>query len=238
MKALILSAGLGTRLRPLTETTPKPLLPIASKPLLTYHLESLVKFGITDVLINTHYFHEQIEDFVLNNKFQNLNVKTVFEEELLGSAGTLKENKDFFEGEENFLIIYGDNLTNINYKKLIENHKNKNPLVTLACYVEDHPESKGIINFDDNNKILSFVEKPNLEQVTSKYANAGIYVVNKKIFNYLQDFDKTLIDFGHDIFPFLLEKGESLYVYKMDEIVFDIGTLENYEKAQKMVLKF
>lgn len=238
MKALILAAGLGTRLRPLTEITPKPLLPIAGKPLLLYHLESLAKFGITDVLINTHYLHEQIEDFVSKNKIEGLHVTTVYEKELLGSAGTLKENKKFFDDEDSFLIVYGDNLTNIDYGKLIDEHKNKKSLVTIACYAEEHPETKGIINFNEEEKILSFIEKPKPEQITSKYANAGIYAVHKKIFPFLENLDKKPFDFGFELFPFLLEKKEEIYIYKMGEIVFDIGTIENYNKAQEIVLKF
>lgn len=234
MKALILSAGLGNRLRPLTEIIPKPLLPINGKPLLAYHLESLYKYGVRDILINTHYLHEQIDDFVKNNKdvFEGLTIQTVFEKELLGSAGTLKENRFFFQGEEDFLVVYGDNLTNINYEKLLEVHKKKAGIATIASYVEEHPESKGIISFNEDDQVLRFIEKPKLEQIVSKYANAGMYVLNNKVFEYLNSFDEIPLDFGYDIFPYLLDKGEKMYVYKMNEILLDIGTLESYNKAQ------
>lgn len=237
MKALILCAGLGTRLRPLTETTPKPLLPIKGKPLLHYHLESLYTYGVRDILINTHYLHEQIEEFIKSNKgiFEGLTIKTIFEETLLGSAGTLKENSSFFQGEEDFLIVYGDNLTNINYEKLLSVHKNKEGIATIASYLEEHPESKGIISFDENDQIIKFIEKPKPEQVISKYANAGIYVLNRKVFEYLNYFDKTPLDFGYDIFPLLLEKKEKMYVYMMDEVLLDIGTLESYTEAQDLL---
>lgn len=239
MKALILAAGLGTRLRPLTETIPKPLLPIAGKPLLAYHLDSLSRCGITDVLINTHYLHEKIEDFVLEAKkdFPDLNIQTSFEAELLGSAGTLKENREFFKNEEDFLIVYGDNLTNINYQNLLEIHEKEKGLVTIASYFEEHPESKGIISFDEKNRILKFIEKPKGNQVISNYANAGIYVLNKKVFEYLKQLDKEPLDFGHDFFPFLLGKDEDMYVYKMNEILLDIGNIENYNKSQDIALK-
>lgn len=234
MKALILSAGLGTRLRPLTEMTPKPLLLINGKPLLSYHLESLYKYGIRDILINTHYLYEQIDGFVKNNKdrFDGLIIRTVFEKNLLGSAGTLKENSSFFRDEKDFLIVYGDNLTNINYGKLLNVHKEKGGIATIATYVEEYPESKGIIGFDENDKILKFIEKPKPDQITSKYANAGIYVMSNRIFEHLNSFDKILLDFGHDVFPYLLDKKEKMYVYKMDEILLDIGTLESYNGAQ------
>lgn len=238
MKALILCAGLGTRLRPLTEKTPKPLLPINGKPLLSYHLESLYTYGIREILINTHYLHEQIDDFVKNNKdrFDGLTIKTVFEKNLLGSAGTLKENFSFFDDENDFLIVYGDNLTNINYKKLIDVHKNKNGIATIASYVEEHPESKGIIGFNEDDQIFKFVEKPKPDQIISNYANAGMYVLSSRIFKYLDNFDKVPLDFGYDIFPLLLQMQEKMYVYKMDEILLDIGTPESYTKAQGISL--
>ncbi|MBI5078289.1 MAG: nucleotidyltransferase family protein [Candidatus Yonathbacteria bacterium] len=234
MKALILSAGLGTRLRQLTETTPKSLLPINGKPLLSYHLESLYKYGVRDILINTHYLHKQINEFVKNNRdrFNGLTIQIAFEKELLGSAGTLKKNAPFFKGEDDFLVVYGDNLTNINYGKLIAAHKEKNGIATIASYVEEHPEGKGIISFNENGKILKFIEKPRSNKIISKYANAGIYVLNSRIFKYLNSIDKTPLDFGHDIFPYLLVKNEEMYVYKMDEILLDIGTPESYNDAQ------
>lgn len=238
MRALILCAGLGTRLRPLTEQTPKPLLPINGKPLLLYHLESLYKYGVRDILINTHYLPEQIESFLKNNqdKFAGLTIKTVFEKDLLGSAGTLKENSSFFANENDFLIVYGDNLTNINYQKLIATHKNKNGIATIASYVEKYPESKGVIGFDETDLIFKFIEKPRPEQVISNYANAGIYVLNKRIFSHLQNLDKTPLDFGYDVFPNLLALKEKMYVYKMTEFLLDIGTLESYTKAQDIKL--
>lgn len=234
MKAILLSAGLGSRLRPLTYTTPKQLLPINGKPLLSYHLESLYKYGVRDILINTHHLHEQIEEFVNDNKerFKGLTIQTVFEKTLLGSAGTLKENKLFFKNEDDFFVIYADNLTNINYNSLFGIHKDKGGVVTIASYVEEFPESKGIISFDENDRVLKFIEKPKPDQIISKYANAGIYVVNKKIFEYLNSLEKMPLDFGFDVFPYLLDKNEDMYIYKMNEFLLDIGTLESYTKSQ------
>jgi mannose-1-phosphate guanylyltransferase len=235
MKALILSAGLGTRLRPLTETIPKPLVPINGKPLLAYHLEWLQKFGVTDVLINTHYLHEQIDEFVVRYKemFPGLIIQTAFEESLLGSAGTLQKNADFFDGEESFLIVYGDNLTNINYEKLLATHKEKKGIATIAVYYENHPETKGVITFDTNGTIRSFIEKPQ-GKVESNYANAGLYVLDRRVLDYLKLFEKLPLDFGFDVFPFLLEKNEKMHVYMMDEVLLDIGTLESYNKSQEL----
>lgn len=238
MKALILAAGLGTRLRPLTETIPKPLVPIAGKPLLEYHLDHLNHHGITEVLINTHYLADKIDSFLIDYKERtenNLIITTVFEPELLGSAGTLKKNQSFFNDCTDFLIVYSDNLTDINYTKLLEQHKKKQGIATIASYYEHFPEQKGIIEYDSNSKgIIKFIEKPKSEEITSHYANAGLYVLNNKIFDLIADLDHELLDFGHHVFPTLLQKDQPMYVYTMEETLLDIGNHENYTKAQAL----
>lgn len=236
MKALILAAGIGSRLRPVTDVIPKPLVPINGKPLFQYHLESLSYYGVTDVLTNTHYLHNQIENFVdlYNKAHSNITITTSYEENLLGSARTLKENKVFFENEDNFIVVYGDNLTTINYGALISFHKEKGGVVTIAAYTEPHPETKGIIVFDDDKRVCKFIEKPKGEQIISNYANAGIYLINKEIFKYLENINENVIDFGFHVFPYLLENNIPMYVYEMSEFLLDIGTLESYTKSQEL----
>jgi mannose-1-phosphate guanylyltransferase len=239
MKALILAAGLGTRLRPLTDTVPKALVPISGKPLLAYHLDSLKKHGVDEVIINTHYLADKISEFVDDYSKENcgINITTVFEPTLLGSAGTLLCNRDFFRNERSFFVVYGDNLTNINYSALLNYHEKNNGIVTISAYYEDDPSSKGIIVFDEIQKILRFIEKPAKKDIISNYANAGVYAVNERIFNLLKDMRKTPLDFGHDVFPSLLSKNEPMYAYKMSEFLLDVGTAENYERAQKEIKK-
>ncbi|MEI6288240.1 MAG: nucleotidyltransferase family protein [bacterium] len=185
MKALILAAGLGTRLCPITDNIPKPLVVLGDQPLLWYHLESLRKNGVTEVLINTHYLPEMINGFVAdyNNNHQDIKVFTTHEKELLGSAGTLKKNIDFFKDEQDFFVTYGDNLTTIDYDKILDFHVKNNTLATIASYHEKHPESKGIIIHDKNKKIIKFIEKPSNEEIVSNQANGGVYVLNSKIFS-------------------------------------------------------
>jgi len=240
MKAFILAAGLGTRLRPITETIPKPLVSIANKPLLTYHLDHLAEHGITDIRINTHYLSDKIEEFVAEYQRMHpnkLSISTVYEPELLGSAGTIRSNKSWLSDNEPFLVIYSDNLTDINYGKLIDHHRRSKALVTIASYYEARPEQKGIIEYDPTLMISNFIEKPKPHQITSNYANAGIYVIDSNIFEHLNQLNHALLDFGHHVFPFLLQKGHPMQVYKMDEILLDIGNLENYTKAQTLPSK-
>lgn len=237
MKAFILAAGLGTRLRPLTDTIPKPLVPIAGKPLLAYHLDHLAEYGITDVRINTHYLPQQMEEFVSQYvalQPNKLSISTIYEPELLGSAGTILSNQTWLSDDEPFLVIYSDNLTDIDYGKLVDQHKRSNAKVTIASYYEAHPEQKGIIEHDDELVISNFIEKPQPHQVTSNDANAGIYVIDSSILNTLTELDHEVLDFGHHVFPFLLKHGHLMQVYQMDETLLDIGNLENYTKAQSL----
>jgi len=237
MKALILAAGLGTRLRPITEKIPKPLVPIAGVPLLKHHLDHLLHHGVTDVLINTHYLAEQIEKFVNDYVLEHgdkISITTTYEPKLLGSAGTLKFNQDFFSDSEDFLVVYSDNLTDIDYSKIISQHQHGDGIVTIASYHEPFPEQKGIIEYNDDLIICKFIEKPQTHEITSNFANAGIYVVNQKIFETLAQFEQPLIDFGLDVFPELLNRGEIMRVYIMNETLLDIGNHENYTKAQNL----
>lgn len=238
MKALILAAGLGTRLKPLTNNIPKPLVLIGRKPLLKYTLDGLLKYDINDICLNSHYLAHKIDDFVKGYKkwHPKINIKVSFEKKLLGTAGTLRNNYEFFCKEKNFFIIYGDNLTNINYQKLFNFHLNKKSFCTIACYYENHPEGKGIIEFDKDKRINKFIEKPAQGELTSHYANAGIYVFNQKIFRYINSKNFTSpFDLGKDVFPYLLKKGKNVYAYLMDEFLLDIGTLNNYNLAQTKV---
>lgn len=240
MKALLLAAGLGTRLRPLTLQTPKCLLPVGGKPLLAYHLEALQHIGITDVLINTHYLHEQVDVFV--GRYQevhpDMRVTTVYEPELLGSAGTLRQNAAYFADQEHILVVYADNFTDIDYRAFIVQHTRAGTIGTIAGYYEEHPEQKGIMVFTDDHRITAFKEKPKPEEVVSHYANAGMYILHRQIFDVLGCLSVAgVLDFGHDVFPALLQQKQTLSVYLMTEHLLDIGTPENYALAQVLVDK-
>ena len=236
MKALILAAGLGTRLRPLTEATPKPLLPIAGKPLLGYHLDRLVSYGIKDILINSHYLADQIQEFAKRycEEHPDVRITVTYEETLLGSAGTLLANKAFFQNEKSFLVVYGDNLTTINYEDFLREHEISLNEVTIACYDEEYPETKGIIETDENGRIVSFIEKPKPGTTTSRKANAGMYVLNGSAIPVLEQLAKIPLDFGHDVFPYFLHSGLAFGIYEMNELLLDIGTPESYTKAQEI----
>jgi mannose-1-phosphate guanylyltransferase len=231
MKAVLLVAGLGTRLRPLTDKTPKCLLPIGGKPLLQIWLEKLAAADVNEVLINTHWLPDKVESF-LNREIPKteLTIKTYHEPKLLGSAGTLAANKDWFDDKAPFFIIYGDNLTWVDLSKMKSFHQNHGLSVTLGVFRTPHPERCGIAETDQNGIVEAFVEKP--QKPKSNLAAAGIYVADYSLFEAFPttqaSFEDTL-DLGFDIFPKMIGR---MKCFEIDEVI-DIGTPEAYELAQR-----
>lgn len=231
MKAMILAAGIGTRLRPLTDTTPKVMLPIEGKPLLEYHFDLLKKFGIRDIGVNLHHLPDVIRDYFGDGSRSGVNIRYSFEEELLGTAGAVKKLEDFFD--EPFLLIYGDNLVEVDFSKLIRSHESLGGLATIAVYHHPEPWTQGILEIDENGRVKSFVEKPPRDQIKSDFANAGIYVLEPEVLQLIPP--ETFFDFGNDVFPLMLKKNLPIYACEIEGYVQDIGTLERYAKAQKDV---
>jgi mannose-1-phosphate guanylyltransferase len=227
MKAYLLAAGLGTRLRPLTDTIPKCLVPVAGKPLLEWWMELFRKHGVTDVLINTHHHRAQVKDFISkhNTDGKRPRLYEFYENKLAGSGGTVMANKDFVAGEEEFFICYADNLTQIDLTALEEYHKTHDGILTMALFNSEVPEQCGIALTDENGKIIEFEEKPSRPK--SNLANAGIYVTTQEIFRYIPDL--PLVDFGKDVLPSLIGK---MYGYAVDCFHLDIGTPENLYRAE------
>ena len=220
MKAFLLSAGYGTRLKPLTNNIPKCLVPI--------WMDFFEKHGINEVLINTHYLADEVREFIEYYNAQKTGVTLIesYEKDLLGSGGTVAINKSFIKNEEKFLICYADNLTNIDLSELIKFHTKKQGILTMGLFYTNNPKECGIAAIDSHDLIYEFIEKP--ERPKSHLANAGIYVTNLDIFKYLPQ--KKFIDFGKDVLPSLVNK---MYGYQMKDYLLDIGNLENYNKAQK-----
>lgn len=234
MRAFLLSAGKGTRLRPITYTIPKCLVPINERPLLDYWFELLERHGINDILINTSHLSEKVIEYV-NTQKRAVNIKITYEDELLGSGGTIKKNWDFVENEGSFYIIYSDNLTNINLTRMFEFHRLKGADFTLALIRVPNPEECGIVEVDRDLRIISFKEKP--KNPSSDLAFAGIMISSNRLKDYFPDGD--VFDLGYDVIPNLLG---NTYGYIMDEYLIDIGTHDKLEKAvedmKKGILKF
>ncbi len=227
MKALLLSAGLGTRLRPITNTIPKCLVPINGKPLLEYWLENLSKVGIREFLINTSYLSGQVEEFVLNSQYKD-KITLVNENELLNTGGTVLKNKDFFNNQS-FMLVHADNLSFCNFKDFINSHKNrpKNCEITMMLFKSDNPSSCGIVELDKENIVKEFYEK--VENPPSDLANGAVYICEPNIIKYMESLEKKDIDFSNDVLPQYMGR---INTFLNDVYHRDIGNIESYALSQ------
>jgi len=234
MKAVILAAGVGTRLRPITDKIPKVMVRIGDKPLLHHHIDSLKSHGITDIWINLHYLPEVIQNYFGNGTKFGVRISYSYEKELLGTAGALKNTASRIEEQftkETFLIVYGDNFTNINYTNLIKFHRKNRGVMTIGLYKSDEPWNKGIVETDLSGKVITVVEKPAKELVTTDQVNAGIYVCESKILDYIPD---SFSDFGFDVIPSLLNSGEVIWGFVGEHFVQDAGTFRGLRQARNL----
>ena len=225
MRAVLLAAGLGTRLRPLTETVPKCLVPIKGKPLLDIWVESLLQAGVERILVNLHYKHELVEDHIVNSVYRE-HVETVFEQELLGTAGTLVANRDFFQGEDG-IFIHADNYSEVDLSQLLELHKRrpKNCLMTMLAFRTNTPQTCGILELDTQNILQKMYEKS--PENHGNLANAALYVLSSELVASVT----TENDFSNQVIPKLLKR---IYVVETDKTYIDIGTPESYQRAQEI----
>lgn len=229
MKAFLLAAGYGTRLRPITNSIPKCLVPIHGQPLLGWWFQLLQKHSVTEVLVNTHHLPDPVRAYIkkFNQHKTGLVVYETYEPELLGSGGTIRANKNFVNGEDSFLICYADNLTDVDLTAFQTFHHVHGGLLSMALFHTNLPKQCGIAELDEAGRIIAFEEKP--ECPKSNLANAGMYIADCRIFNYLNS-DKPLLDFGKDVLPNLV--GD-MYGWHTDGYLIDIGTMENYRRANE-----
>lgn len=242
MKALLLSAGLGTRLRPITDTIPKCLVPINGKPLLEYWLDNLSKVGIDEFLINTSYLSTQVEEFVEKSRYKN-KITLVNEIELLNTGGTLLSNRDYFINQtdksvcdnEPFMLVHADNLSFCDFKSFISSHINR-PItceITMMLFKSDNPSSCGIVELDKNSIVQKFHEK--VKNPPSNLANGAVYICEPTIFSFLESLNKKDIDFSNDLLPKYMGK---INTFLNDTYHRDIGTIESYAISQIEITHF
>lgn len=226
MRALLLAAGLGTRLRPLTDTIPKCLVPIGGKPLLGYWITMLKNGGVSPLLVNIHHFADKVVNYIENSGFKDF-VYTVHEEKLLGTAGTLLKNRVFF-GDEPLMLVHADNLSKFDVKAFIERHKNrpKDCEITMMTFWTPTPESCGIVELDERGLVRAFYEK--IPNPPGNLANGAVYILEPSIFSFLERIGKEVIDFSTEVLPHYIG---SIYTFHNDVYHRDIGTTESYKTA-------
>ena len=227
MKAVVMAGGVGSRLRPLTIERPKPMVPIVNKPVMGHILDLLKHYNITEVIITVQYLANLIQDYFGDGSGLGMNIRYSVEETPLGTAGSVKSAQKLLDGT--FLVISGDALTNVNLAKLIGYHQNRKTLATLALYTLANPVEYGVININNQGKIIRFHEKPSRGSVMSDYVNTGIYVLEPEILDYVDL--NVPFDFAKDLFPMVHERSEPLYGYVAAGYWCDVGNIPEYMRA-------
>lgn len=230
MKAFVMAAGIGTRLRPLTYAIPKPLVPIVNIPVIGHLMNNLKKYGFNNVIVNVHYLAELIRLYLGSGDKWKIKIKYSYEEKLLGTAGGVKLKENFFKNT--FIVCSGDGLTDINFDKLIEFHKKSKAVATVCLKPIDARLEYGVVELDyKTNLIKKFYEKPSWGDIFSNLVNTGIYVFEPVIFKYIPK--NKFYDFGQNLLPKLIRKSIPVYGYIMKEYWCDVGNLQEYRKAQR-----
>lgn len=232
MKAVVMAGGEGTRLRPLTSNQPKPMVPILNKPVMGYILELLKEHDIEDIVATLQFLPQLIKNYFGRGSDYGVNLHYSIEDYPMGTAGSVKEAEDFLD--EPFIVISGDALTDFDLTQLVEFHKRKGAMVTIALKRVENPLEFGVVITEESGQIERFLEKPTWGQVFSDTVNTGIYVLEPEIFKYIPKGEKY--DFSKDLFPVLLEKGAPLYGCILDGYWCDIGNFEQYMQAHRDVL--
>ena len=224
LKAFLLAAGHGTRLRPLTDKIPKCLLPIRGVPMLQIWLETCSHFGIDEVLINIHAHAEAVHEFLRKHPHGS-KVRVVEEKELLGSAGTLLKNREWVGSEDFFWVFYADVLNQVDFSAMLRVHQARRPAATIGAYRVPDPSRCGILDIVEDGTVVDFVEKP--VRPRGNLAFSGLLLGTQSLLDAIPL--KQPADLGFDVLPRLVGK---MVAYPISTYLLDIGTMENYEIAQ------
>ncbi len=225
MKAFLLAAGLGSRLRPVTDTTPKCMLVIDDRPLLDIWLDAFHRAGVNEVLVNLHHLPDVVRRHLAGRSTPPA-VRTVYEPELLGSAGTLVANRDWIAGEEFFLACNADNLTDFDVRSLIDAHREHGPIATLTVFHSERPSAGGVVELDAAGQVVGFAEKP--AEPVSDLTNAGMYAFRPAVLDEINGMPPR--DIGYDLLPQLVGRARAVPV---EGYFLDIGTPDAYLRARK-----
>jgi len=233
LKAVILVGGEGTRLRPLTYDLPKPMVPICGKPFAQYQLELIKKHGINEVIFSLGYKWDSFEDYFKEGSDMGMKIHYVVEDSPLGTAGAIKNVEDYID-DDAFLVFNGDILSEMDLTDIIKFHRQKKSKSTIVLTPVDNPCIYGVVELDENQRIERFTEKPKPEEVRSNQINAGLYVLEPEILNRMERGINYSIE--RQIFPAMLEEGESMYGYKYPDYWMDIGNPFKYLSANQDLL--
>jgi mannose-1-phosphate guanylyltransferase len=232
MKALFLAGGMGTRLKPLTDDLPKPMVPMMVKPLLERNMLKLKGFGVDEIILSTCYKPQKIEEYFGDGTKLGLKIHYICEDIPLGTGGAIKNAEEFFD--DTFIIFNADILSDINISDMMKFHKEKCASVTIAVTQVKNPSAYGVIEYNKDLYAQSFTEKPKCTDLKSNYINAGIYIFEPNVLKEIPD--SQVVSIERETFPQLLKNGYPIAVYKSDAYWMDIGTIEKYVQAHQDIL--
>ncbi len=227
MKAVLLAAGEGTRLRPYTDNRPKPMMELGGKPILGHNLALLHRHGVRDVIINLHHRADAITAFCGDGSQWGLHIDYSYEEELRGTAGAVKKVASMLS--DPFFVLYADNLTGCDLTGLAAFHRRQGGIATIAVYESLDPTGSGIVELAADGRVLRFREKPGPGETFSNLANAGVYVLEPRVLEAIPE--GAFTDFGRHVFPQLLSRGEAIFGWRTPPIV-KVDTARMYEQTQ------
>lgn len=232
MKALFLAGGRGTRLQPLTDNTPKPMVQIMNRPLLERTIIKLRECGITEIVISSCYKSRYIKDYFGDGGQFGIKIEYIVEDLPLGTGGAIKNAESLID--DTFLIFNADILSDIDIIKFVDFHKNSHAVASIAVTEVDNPSAYGAIEFNADGYAVSFIEKPKPEEILSNFINAGIYIFEHEMFKEIPE--HSVVSIEKEIFPKVLENGYKLAVYKDSSYWADIGTLEKYMQVHMDIM--
>jgi NDP-sugar pyrophosphorylase family protein len=258
MRAIILAAGKGERLKEITSTTPKPMIEIMGKPVLEYNINWLNRYDIKDIYINLHHLPDMIKDYFKDGSRWGARITYSYEPKLLGTAGAVRKiaeeywhlrsnnyylsdaYKDLRDSKEQkekdtFVVVYGDNLFEYNLKDIIDFHKRRKGIATIAVYEKGDVSQSGIVLLGNDDKILKFIEKPKPEEIVSHLVNTGLYILESGVLNYIPS--NKVVDFGKDVFPKMIQKGENMFGVIVKDNLTAIDTPELLKEALQITKK-
>jgi len=236
MKAMVLAAGLGTRLRPLTYSVPKPMIPILNRPVMQHIVELLASQGFNQVIANLHWFPDVVQSHFGDGSEFGVEMNYSYEDDLLGTAGGVRGASDFFD--VSFMVISGDALTDIDLVAMREFHESHDGIATLATKKVEDTSEFGVVITDDRGRIQGFQEKPDPTEALSNLANCGIYMFDREIFDFFPEPGTSKLaapghpsgfaDWALDVFPALMDSGAPFYAHEVDAYWNDVGTIGEF----------
>lgn len=233
MKAIIVAGGRGERLRPLTDSKPKPMVEVAGKPILLHTVELLKHAGITEFIFALCYLPEVVKNYFGDGSKYGVSIEYTLEDPSvpLGTAGAIKASQQYID--DSFVVTYADILRELDVKQMIKLHNDTHAFATLNVYKRFGKDPKSLVQFDDNNKIENFIERPSPEQIPEDFVwcNGSLYIFEPEIFSYIAKDSHS--DFGSEIFPKLVSDNKPVFVFPTEGFFLDIGTKEKLQKAEE-----